>query len=45
MAVTTVNGMPNLHESGTVEASLTIPLTFQRTGTVKPSFIFVKRFF
>jgi len=35
MAVTTVNGFSNLHYSGTVEASQTIPLTFQSTGTVE----------
>lgn len=35
MAVTTVNGLSNLRYSGTVEASQTIPLTFQSTGTVE----------
>ncbi len=34
-AVTTVNSMSNLHYSGTVEASQTIPLTFQSSGTVE----------
>jgi len=35
MAVTTVNGLSNLRYSGTVEASQTIPLTFQSSGTVE----------
>jgi len=34
-AVQTANGLSNLHYSGTVEASQTIPLTFQSTGTVE----------
>lgn len=33
--VQTVNGMSNLHYSGTVEAEQTIPLTFQSSGTVE----------
>jgi len=35
MAVTTVNALSNLRYSGTVEASQTIPLTFQSSGTVE----------
>jgi len=33
--VQTVNGLSNLRYSGTVEASQTIPLTFQSTGTIE----------
>lgn len=35
MTVTTVNGLSNLRYSGTVEASQTIPPTFQSSGTVE----------
>lgn len=34
-AVTTMNGLSNLRYSGTVEASQTIPLTFQSSGIVE----------